>query len=395
MTALSSSEQLQLSATIKRQALIWLAVSLTLSGIFIILWLYGNSIATESDSNVNAIEKSVASVKAVHLSERISKLNDLSDDVKPIEFKTVVRDMRDYPPEFKDKIFINKNKGKWTLQVMNVSEHDIIRDYLNSRDDRDKFAYFRYSDKNNKSRYILTYDVVASLDEATILASEIDFTLPKNVKVEPEEIKRYASMIDSYERSEAVLDMSRNRPRSIILKETSHIVPFPVKKVVKERPQVDTSYSSKVNSYSPKVKNNYSYRKPATRSVPKSKSNSSYTTSAPVQTKQQKYSAPVKNKPTKIITKSLGDEQTVSLGSEPMVTHKPAPQSKPKVQPAQPKLTLNSAPKEVATPKPMVNTQKSYSIREDKQKIYNLGDDGSQPQSQPQAKQFVPNSAPE
>ncbi|MBS9780718.1 MAG: hypothetical protein KGV51_08860, partial [Moraxellaceae bacterium] len=126
MTALSSSEQLQLSATIKRQALIWLAVSLILSGLLLVLWLYGNSIATESVSSITASEKSAASLKAVHISERIDKLDDLNDDVAPIEFKTVVRDMRDYPDEFKDKIYINNNKGKWTLQVMSVSEHDII-----------------------------------------------------------------------------------------------------------------------------------------------------------------------------------------------------------------------------------------------------------------------------
>ncbi len=371
MTALSSSEQLQLSATIKRQALIWLAVSLVLSGLFIILWLYGNSIATESTPKITAIEKSVASVKAVHLSEHIDKLNDLTDDVAPIEFKTVVRDMRDYPAEFKDKIYIKNNRGKWTLQVMNVSEHDIIKDYLRRRDDRDKFAYFRFTDQNNKSRYILTYDVIGSLDEAMILASEVDFELPKSIKIVPEEINRYVSMIDSYERSESVLDMSRNRPRSIILKKTSHIVPVPVKKVVKKRPKVD-NYSS------------YSYKKPTTRTVPKPKTNNSYTASIPTP------KAPAEKPSNKFITKSLGNEPTMSLAEDPVVANPPAP--KATIVPAQPKPKPAPAPPK-PQPKPVVN--KNYNIRKDQKEIYGIDESNNvKPQVQPQAKQFVPNSAP-
>ncbi len=359
MTALSSSEQSQLLATIKRQALIWLAGALLLSGVLIILWLYGNSIATESVPHVTAIEKSVASVKAVHLSEHIDKLDDLTDDVAPIEFKTVVRDMRDYPEEFKDKIYIKNNKGKWTLQVMNVSEHEIIKDYLRRREDRDKFAYFRFTDQNNKSRYILTYDVIGSLDEAIILASEVDFDLPKSIKIVPEEMSRYASMIDSYERSESVLDMSRNRPRSIILKETSHLVPVPVKRVAPKVPKVNNSYNA------------YGYKKPTT---PKSSS----TYAVPTQPQKPKYIAPTENTSTKTIKKSLGDTPTMSLENKPVVDN-PVPTPKP------------TKPK--ATPKPVVNSQKNYQIREDKKETYNIGGNNSQPQ--PREKQFVPQSAPE
>ncbi len=358
MTALSSSEQLQLSATIKRQALIWLAVSLILSGLLMILWMYGNSIATENEPKITAIEKSVASVKAVHLSEHIDKLDDLNSDVAPIEFKTVVRDMRDYPAEFKDKIYIKNNKGKWTLQVMNVSEHEIIKDYLRRRDDRDKFAYFRFTDQNNKSRYILTYDVIGSLDEAMILASEVDFALPKSIKIVPEEMNRYSSMIDSYERSESVLDMSRNRPRSIILKKTSRLVPVPVKRVAPKVPKVNNNYNA------------YGYKRPTTPTIPTT--NNSYT--APVPTAKPNYIAPTNNQSTKVITKSLGDTPTVSLAEKPVEHQSTAPQA-----------TANPQPK------PTVKKPQSYTIREDKKATYHLGNSNTQPQE----KQFVPNSAPE
>ncbi len=400
MTELSSSEQLKLLATNKRQALIWLAVSLVLSGVLIILWLYGNSIATESVSKITAIEKSAASVKAVHLSEHIDNLDDLNDDVAPIEFKTVVRDMRDYPPEFKDKIYINNNRGKWTLQVMSVSEHDIIRDYLRGRDDREKFAYFRYTDQNDKSKYMLTYGVVGSLNEAMTLANEVDFGLPKSVKVEPEEMKRYASMIDSYERSEAVLDMSRNRPRSIILKKTNYVVPVPVKKT----PGVDNIYSGYLNKESAKTQNvpsnSANVSVPTTgsdipntattnKNVPKANTdtsvpktnrnvpNNSYNTPVQSQQAQRTKNAPVNKQPTQVIKKRLADEPTVSLAGNTSAPQQAVNSQRPPQQ----------APQVTATPRPVApqrSTQQNYQMTDN-----NTGGNG-QMQQQPESKQFVP-----
>ncbi len=200
----------------------------------VLLWMYTKDINTISNIEESPIEKSVASVEAVHVNERIDTLDDLNADVAPIEFKTIVRDMRNYPEEFKDKVYMKKHKGKWTVQVMNVSEHEIITDYLNNRQDRNKFAYFRFTDQNNQLRYVLMYDLVGGLEEAMALVSDTDFGLPESVQVAPEEINRYASMIDNYERGGAVLDMSRNRPRSVRLQKTRYLIP--VRRVVKRPP---------------------------------------------------------------------------------------------------------------------------------------------------------------
>ncbi len=218
----------------KLQTIIWLIMALLMLVLAVSLWMYTKDSNTISVIEESPLEKSVASVEAVNVSERIDNLDDLNADVAPIEFKTIVRDMRNYPKEFKDKSYMKKRKGKWTVQVMNVSEHEIITDYLNNRPDRDKFAYFRFTDQNNQLRYVLSYGLVASLDEAMVLASDIDFGLPESVQVVPEEINRYASMIDNYERGGAVLDMSRNRPRSVLLQKTRYLIP--VRRVVKKPP---------------------------------------------------------------------------------------------------------------------------------------------------------------
>lgn len=220
----------------KAQTIFWLFVLIVLFIVSLVLFIYAKTLPHNDESEMTAIEKSVASLEAVEVNEHIKKLNDLSYDVAPVEFQTIIRDLRDYPVEFKDKLYIDTYKRKWTLQVMDVAKHEIILDYLNRRADRDMFAYFRYSDRNNQSRFILTYGKVNSSDEAKALLQEVDFALPDNIKVIVKDMKSYSSMIDNYERKVTVLDMSQNRPRRVNLVKTKHLLPAPQYK--KPKPKV-------------------------------------------------------------------------------------------------------------------------------------------------------------
>lgn len=66
----------------------------------------------------------------------IEALHELDADVQPINFEDTIRDLRSYPDEFKDKRYLLANKGKWTVQVMNVAENEVIVSYLEGRKDR-------------------------------------------------------------------------------------------------------------------------------------------------------------------------------------------------------------------------------------------------------------------
>lgn len=155
----------------------------------------------------------------------IESLHELDMDVQPINFDTTIRDLRSYPDEFKDKRYLLANKGKWTVQVMNVAENEVIVSYLEGREDREKFSYFRYLDDNNQVRYMLTYGLMSSPQEAMGAAKLIDFRLPANVRVLPEEISRYVSIIDNYERPDPVKDLSARRTRAVNLHPTKREVP--------------------------------------------------------------------------------------------------------------------------------------------------------------------------
>ncbi len=221
----SSSTTRSNSKSYRRQALIWLMVTLLLGVVTALVWM-----ASQTPAIGAKIENAPIATPQVTASEleqplSIESLHELDADVQPINFEDTVRDLRNYPDEFKDKGYLLANKGKWTVQVMNVAENDVIVSYLEGRKDRKKFAYFRYRDEDNKIRYMLTYGLMSSPQEAVGGAKLIDFGLPADVRVLPEEVNRYVSIIDNYERPQPIKDLSTKRTRSVKLKPTKREVP--------------------------------------------------------------------------------------------------------------------------------------------------------------------------
>ncbi|WP_298910179.1 hypothetical protein [uncultured Psychrobacter sp.] len=209
----------------RRQALIWLIATLLLGVFTALVWMFSQTPAMGAKIENEPISAPQASTDELEQPLKIESLHELDTDVQPISFDATVRDLRSYPDEFKDKRYLLANKGKWTVQVMNVAENDVIVSYLESREDREKFAYFRYLDENNQVRYMLTYGLMSSPQEAVGAAKLIDFKLPANVRVLPEEINRYVSIIDNYERPDPVKDLSTKRTRAVNLRPTKREVP--------------------------------------------------------------------------------------------------------------------------------------------------------------------------
>ena len=224
--AASRSTTRTASQSYRRQALIWLVATLLLGVTTALVWMFSQTPAMGAK-----IENAPIAAPQVLSSEleqplKIESLHELDTDVQPISFDETVRDLRSYINEFKDKRYLLANKGKWTVQVMNVAENEVIVSYLEGREDRSKFTYFRYLDENKQVRYMLIYGVMSSPQEAVGAAKLIDFKLPANVRVLPEEINRYVSIIDNYERPDPVKDLSTKRTRAVNLRPTKREVPL-------------------------------------------------------------------------------------------------------------------------------------------------------------------------
>lgn len=241
MAVLSSTTR-QTRKPYRRQAMIWLLMTLVLAIVTALLWMFVQTPAMGSKIENAPIAMPNVSTEELKQPLAIEALHELDTDVQPISFEDTIRDLRSYPDEFKDKRYLLANQGKWTVQVMNVAENDVIASYLESRDDRNKFAYFRYRDEDNQLRYMLTYGIMSSPQEAVGAAKLVDFGLPSDVRVLPEEINRYVSIIDNYERPEPLKDLSTKRARSVRLQPTRREVPVnrPAPPPVKEE-TADTS----------------------------------------------------------------------------------------------------------------------------------------------------------
>lgn len=179
----------KVSAIHRRRAKIWLILALGLALLWVILWL-----SRDKDAQITIQKRSSAIVTDTHLPSRITALNDLSKEVQPLRIDEAGADAVDYSSEFQGRPFLEKNKDKWTVEVMNVEKAELIMDYLQTRPDRERFAYFRYLDKNKKEKYILIYDVVNTFQEALGTARTVKFNLP--TKAIPERIGNYLNIID-------------------------------------------------------------------------------------------------------------------------------------------------------------------------------------------------------
>ena len=240
----------------RRQALIWLIVTLLLGVLTVLIWMFSQTPAM--GAKIENAPISAPEVLSAELEQplKIESLHELDTDVQPISFDAAVRDLSNYPDEFKDKSYLLANKGKWTVQVMNVAENDVILSYLEGRKDRSKFAYFRYLNDEKQVRYMLTYGIMSSPQEAIGAAKLTDFRLPANVRVLPEEINRYVGIIDNYTRAEPMKDLSAKSARAVDLKPTKREVPVRQKKPENKsqevssesiRQSVDTSDTLSVN----------------------------------------------------------------------------------------------------------------------------------------------------
>lgn len=306
-------------------ASVWLIMALLTSAAALALWMFSSAPIFEDEKEAEKEAPPEVLASNIDQVKHIEQLNELSADVKPISFDELVRELRDYPNEFKDSRYLKKNKGKWTVQVMDVSEHEIITDYLDSRDDRQKFAYFRYRDSNNQPRYLLTYDVMGNKQQATNIASSVDFGLPANVQVLPEEISDYLDIIENYELSGPIKDLSRNRTRQVKLQPTRREL-APRTRTTESKPNQNNA-PSKSNENSNTSNKNSASSSSSQPAVTNSEIRNSSDTSETLSVKEER----------KVVTNETSTEKETTAPKTP---------TKPKVEPTKPQEKQEKKPAE-------------------------------------------------
>lgn len=205
----------------RRQAMYWLIAAAVVAVLWLIVWLTSAAPAIIKGKQAEEVQSS-----DLALPSTISDLNELKKEVQPMDNSVLVRDLRSYPPEFKDKIYFNGINGSYAIQLMDVAENEVIVDYLNGRSDRDQFAYFRYTDGNDKQRYVLTYGKFASSAEAEASLAQVNFGLPTSITPKATKVSEFLSIIDGYELGQDVVDLASSQPRRVRLQATRTEIPI-------------------------------------------------------------------------------------------------------------------------------------------------------------------------
>lgn len=204
---------------LRRQAVMWLMASGVAMALGAIIWLTGTSTTTIAQEKSDTDRR--ADVSDLTLPKSITELNELQDAVAAISDSTLIRDLRSYPPEFKDKAYFQMIGKRYAIQLMDVAENQVIVDYLNSRSDRRDFAYFRYTDGNKKARYILTYGQFDNASQAQARLKAMTFDLPNSIIPQIKKVAEFVAVVDRYEVGEEVIDLANSQPRQIRLQATN------------------------------------------------------------------------------------------------------------------------------------------------------------------------------
>ncbi|SSI83786.1 signal peptide [Acinetobacter baumannii] len=176
------------------QQYIWLLGGIVCLFLAFIFW-----VITDNKKLVE-VEKSADSDAPVQIQpEKVAttpNLGALADEVRPLDLTTRTVASGEHEPEFRGTKFINENKKQWTLELFRASDEDIIKNFLKSRTDRNKFIYFRLSGEQQAEQYVLAYGTFKRSEDAVQQLTQINLQLPDSVKPQPQQFSSYAPLVN-------------------------------------------------------------------------------------------------------------------------------------------------------------------------------------------------------
>lgn len=175
---------------------IWLALGMSCLIVTFLLWIMQTQKSGVQEVPIEIEAQQAArpvQLEAVAFDKRLGNFND---EVPPIDMTKRVVEVGEHEPEFRGSRFIAENQKAWTLQLMKVTEEDIIRAYLRKREDRNKFQYFRLQDEKHPAQFVLTYGSYKDVRQTIDQTQNINFALPESIKALPEKFSTYATLVN-------------------------------------------------------------------------------------------------------------------------------------------------------------------------------------------------------
>lgn len=175
---------------------IWLLFGAVCVILALIFWV---SQSKKAEVEVIEIEQQAQDAARPVQSEKVGvdpNLGTLIEEVRPIvlQQRTVTSD--GHEAEFRGSKFLSEHQKSWTLQVMRVGEEDIIRSYLDKREDRKQFQYFRLQSAGQAEQFVLTYGIYKNVNDVLDKTASIDLQLPEKIKTTPEKFTSYTALVN-------------------------------------------------------------------------------------------------------------------------------------------------------------------------------------------------------
>jgi hypothetical protein len=218
---------------------IWLILGVSLLLVSAILWIWLQLAARVTKEN--SFTDTDAAPKVATVDRFPANLGSLTDIVPVLDLSKVLNKPDSaHSPEFQTSAFIGAHESNWTLQVMNVSQENVITDFLTKRSDRARFQYFRYHKDEKDERFILTYGAFTTVETAMGALQTMNFGLPDSVKVFPERFSTYKPFVS--DSNDAVTSDSVNMQRQVNLRPV--VIPPPTDAIEVKLAQISARSSS-------------------------------------------------------------------------------------------------------------------------------------------------------
>lgn len=172
----------------------WLFFSIVCLVAALIFWA-----VTDRDALVEVDHPSKNEAQVEIKSEKVTattNLGALTNEVKPLDLTTRVVVSNEHAPEFRGTKFISENQRQWVVEIFRSSDEAIVKNFLLSRADRNKFSYFRLSGDQQVEQYVLAYGLFPNAEEAKRQFSQLNLVLPKSIHPTIQQLSAYTSYVN-------------------------------------------------------------------------------------------------------------------------------------------------------------------------------------------------------
>ncbi|MEB3753212.1 hypothetical protein [Acinetobacter sp. MD2(2019)] len=174
----------------------WLLLTVGIISLFFawVFWLITDIRPLKNQDD--AVEQNTQPQFQVEQVTATPNLGVMTDEVRPLQQTTRVVVAGNHGHEFRGTKFILANQDRYSIELIQVTKEDIIRNFLAQHANHNAFMYFRLAQPNQPEHYVLNYGLFSSRQAAENQLHQLDLSLPVSVRPKVVALKEYLSSVN-------------------------------------------------------------------------------------------------------------------------------------------------------------------------------------------------------